>query len=44
MATHPGQTAQLKRPMLEYYLSFYVDSAIQGSLARAYAGRAALSR
>ena len=32
MATHPGQAPQLKRPMLEYYRSFYVDSAIQGSI------------
>ena len=32
MATHPGQAPQLTRPMLDYYRSFYVDSAIQGSI------------
>ena len=32
MATHPGQAPQLKKPLLEYYRSFYVDSAIQGSI------------
>lgn len=32
MATHPGHAPQLKKPMLEYYKSFYVDSAIQGSI------------
>jgi uncharacterized protein len=29
MATHSGQAPQLKKPMREYYRSFYVDSAIQ---------------
>ena len=32
MFTHPGEAPQLKKPMLEYYRSFYVDSAIQGSI------------
>jgi aminocarboxymuconate-semialdehyde decarboxylase len=32
MFTHPGQAPQLKKPMLDYYRSFYVDSAIQGSI------------
>ena len=32
MATHPGHAPQLKKPLLEYYKSFYVDSAIQGSI------------
>src|SRR5919204_316039 len=31
MQTHPGGAAKLKRPLLDYYRSFYVDSAIQGS-------------
>jgi predicted TIM-barrel fold metal-dependent hydrolase len=29
--THPGETAALKGPVLDYYRRFYVDSAIQGS-------------
>lgn len=32
MFTHPGNAPQLKKPMLDYYRSFYVDSAIQGSI------------
>lgn len=32
MATHSGHAPELKKPMLEYYKSFYVDSAIQGSI------------
>ncbi len=32
MATYPGHAPQLKKPMLDYYRSFYVDSAIQGSI------------
>jgi predicted TIM-barrel fold metal-dependent hydrolase len=40
MATHPGHAPQLKRPMLEYYRSFYVDSAIQGSIGGMQASHA----
>jgi predicted TIM-barrel fold metal-dependent hydrolase len=32
LATHGGSAPQLRRPMLDYYRSFYVDSAIQGSI------------
>jgi aminocarboxymuconate-semialdehyde decarboxylase len=33
METHPGPgTGRLPRPMMDYYRSFYVDSAIQGSI------------
>ena len=32
MFTHPGAAPQLKKPMLDYYRSFYVDSAVQGSI------------
>jgi uncharacterized protein len=32
MVTHPGHAPQLKKPMLDYYRSFFVDSAIQGSI------------
>ena len=40
MATHPGEAPQLKKPMLEYYRSFYVDSAIQGSVGGMQASHA----
>ena len=40
MATHPGQAPQLTKPMLEYYRSFYVDSAIQGSIGGMQASHA----
>jgi predicted TIM-barrel fold metal-dependent hydrolase len=32
MRTHPGNTSQLKRPLLDYYRMFYVDTALQGSI------------
>ena len=30
--THPGNTSHLKKPLLDYYRMFYVDTAIQGSI------------
>jgi predicted TIM-barrel fold metal-dependent hydrolase len=29
---HPGDTSHLKKPLLDYYWMFYVDTAIQGSI------------